>query len=90
MGRRFVRLSKNWAGPFPLPGDGAFLSMTYVRYVPIPGTEKTANCSYLERWDSSLKALRYAREGTAGVCYGASIYRPGKTPAVINIRRSGD
>jgi hypothetical protein len=21
------------------------------RYVPIPGSEKTANCSYVERWD---------------------------------------
>ena len=88
--RRFVRLSKNWAAPFPLPGDGAFLSMTYVRYVDIPGTKKTANCSYLERWDGNLKPLRFAREGTAAICHGASIYRPGKTPATINIRRSGD
>jgi hypothetical protein len=88
--RRFVRLSKNWAAPFPLPGDGAFLSMTYVRYVAIPGTDKTANCSYLERWDGELKQIRFAREGTAAVCYGASMYRPGKTPAVIDIRRSGD
>lgn len=88
--RRFVRLSKNWAAPFPLPGDGAFLSMTYVRYVEIPGTKKTANCSYLERWDGELKKIRFAREGTTAVCYGASMYRAGKTPAVINIRRSGD
>jgi hypothetical protein len=88
--RRFVRLSKNWAAPFPLPGEGAFLSMTYVRYVPIPGTTKTANCSFLERWDSSLKKLRFAREGTAAICYGASMYRPGKTPATINIRKSGE
>jgi hypothetical protein len=88
--RRFVRLSKNWAAPFPLPGDGAFLSMTYVRYVTIPGTDKTANCSYLERWDGELKTIRFAREGTAAVCYGASMSRPGKTPSVINIRRSGD
>jgi hypothetical protein len=88
--RRFVRLSKNWAGPFPLPGEGAFLSMTYVRYVAIPGTEKTANCSYLERWDAELNKIRFAREGTAAVCYGASMFRPGKTPATINIRRSGD
>jgi hypothetical protein len=87
---RFVRLSKNWAAPFPLPGDGAFLSMTYVRYVPIPGTDKTANCSYLERWDASLKTVRFAREGAAAVCYGASMYRAGKTPATINIRRGGD
>jgi len=88
--RRFVRLSKNWAAPFPLPGEPAFLSMTYVRYVPIPTTQKTANCSYLEYWDASLKTIRFAREGTAAVCYGASMYRPGKTPAAINIRRSGD
>jgi len=88
--RRFVRLSRNWAAPFPLPGEGAFLSMTYVRYVEIPGTKKTANCSYLERWDEKLKPLRFAREGTAAVCYGASMYRPGKTPATINLRRSGD
>lgn len=88
--RRFVRLSPNWAAPFPLPGEGAFLSMTYVRYVPLPGTKKTANCSYLERWDGSLKKVRFAREDTAAVCYGASMYRPEKTPATINIRRSGD
>ena len=88
--RRFVRLSKNWAAPFPLAGEGAFLSMTYVRYVEIPGTKKTANCSYLERWDGELKPIRFAREGAAAVCYGASMYRAGKTPATINIRRSGD
>jgi hypothetical protein len=88
--RRFVRLSKNWAAPFPLPGEGALLSMTYVRYVPIPGSKKTANCSYVERWDASLKKVRYAREGSAAICYGASMYRPGRDPAVITIRKSGD
>jgi len=88
--RRFVRLSPNWAAPFPLAGDGAFLSMTYNRYVPIPGSKKTANCSYLERWDSTLKKIRFAREGTSAVCYGASMYGPGKTPTTINLRRSGD
>jgi len=88
--RRFVRLSPNWAAPFPLAGDAAFLSMTYNRYVPIPGTTKTANCSYLERWDASLKKIRFAREGTAAICYGASMFRAGKTPATINLRRSGD
>ena len=88
--RRFVRLSPNWAAPFPLPGDGAFLTMTYNRYVPISGTKKTANCSYLERWDGTLKKTRFAREGTAAICYGASMYRPAKTPATIHIRRGSD
>jgi hypothetical protein len=88
--RRFIRLSPNWAAPFPLPGDGAFLTMTYNRYVPIPGSKKTANCSYLERWDGNLKKIRFAREGTAAICYGASMYRPAKTPPTVNIRRSGD
>jgi hypothetical protein len=88
--RRFVRLSPNWAAPFPLSGDAAFLSMTYNRYVPIPGSKKTANCSYLELWDSSLKKIRFAREGSAAVCYGASMFRAGKNPVTINVRRSGD
>lgn len=88
--RRFERLSPNWAAPIPLPGEPTFLTLTYVRYVPISGTEKTANCSYLERWDSSLKKLRYAGEGTAAVCYGACMYRPGKTPPTISVRKSGD
>jgi hypothetical protein len=88
--RRFVRLSPNWAAPFPLRGEPAFLTMNYQRYVPIPGTKKTANCSYLERWDANLKQVRYAREGTAAICYGASMYRPGKTPTTVNIRKSGD
>jgi len=87
---RFVRLSPNWAAPFPLPGDGAFLTMTYNRYVPIPGSKKTANCSYLERWDSSLHKVRFARRDAAAVCYGASVYRPGKTPATVGILRSND
>jgi len=88
--RRFVRLSKNWAAPFPLPGEGAFLSMTYVRYVPIPGSKKTANCSYLERWDEGLKEVRYARAGAAAICYGASMYRPGKTPVTVTVRKNAD
>ena len=88
--RRFVQLSPNWAAPFPLQGEGAFLTMTYNRYVPIPDSTKTANCSYLERWDSGLKKIRFAREGAAAICHGASMYRAGKTPATINIRRSGD
>jgi hypothetical protein len=89
-GRRFVRLSPNWAAPIPLPGEAAFLAMNYARYVPIAGTKKTANCSYLERWDASLKKVRYAREEAAAICYGASLFRPGKTPATINIRKSAD
>jgi hypothetical protein len=88
--QRFVRLSPGWAAPFPLPGEAAFLTLSYPRYVPIPGSKKTANCSYMERWDSSLKKIRYAREGTAAICYGASMYRPGKTPRTIHIRKSGD
>jgi hypothetical protein len=87
--RRFVRPSSNWAAPFPLPGESAFLAVNYQRYVPIPETQKTANCSYLERWDASLKKVRYAPEGSGAVCYGASMHRPGKTPATITIRKDG-
>lgn len=87
---RLVRLSPNWAAPIPLPGEAAFVTYTYNRYVPIAGSKKTANCTYFERWDAGLNKVRYARERTAAICYGASIFRPGRTPATVNIRRDGD
>ena len=80
--KRLVRLSPNWAAPIPLPEEPAFLTLTEVRYVPIAGSSMTANCSYAERWNANLKRVRYAFPGAA-ICYGFSLYRPGKTPAVI-------
>jgi hypothetical protein len=87
---RLVRLSPNWATPIPLPGQPAFLTFTENRYVPIPASKKTANCSYIERWDEKLNHIRYAREKSAALCYGMSMYRPGLTPAVITLRRSAE
>jgi WD40 repeat protein len=87
-GPRFVRLSPNWATPIPLPGEPAFLTFTENRYVSIPASKKTANCSYIERWDEKLNHIRYAREKSAALCYGMSMYRPGLTPPVITLRRS--
>ncbi len=89
-GPRLVRLSPNWAAPIPLPGDSAFLSLTENRYVPIPDTKKTANCSYMERWDVQLNKVRYARPNTAALCYGACLFRPDRTPTRITFRRSAD
>jgi hypothetical protein len=135
--RKLIQLSPNYATPFPLPGEPAFLTLTENRYVTIPGSTKTANCSYLERWAANLKEscdnyeayrrfhgvssddvvegltreeyekqlrenkekghecygqpeVRYARKESAAICYGASMYRPGKTPAVITIRNRVD
>ena len=88
--KRFVRLSPNWATPFPLPGESAFLTFTENRYVPIPGSTKTANCWYIEHWDEDLARLRYARENTAAICYGFSMYRPGKNPSVVTLRRTSN
>ena len=88
--KRLVRLSPNWATPIPLPGESAFLTFTENRYIPIPGSSKTANCSYMERWDEKLNKVRYAREKSAALCYGESMYRPGKNPSVITMRRSND
>src|SRR5439155_7885016 len=88
--KRFVRLSPNWATAFPLPGESAFLTFTGNRYVPIPRSTKTANCWYLERWDENLRRIRYARENTAAICYGFSMYRPSKNPAVIALRRTSE
>jgi len=89
-GPRLVRLSPNWATPIPLPGEPAFLTFTENRYVPIPGSKKTANCSYIERWDEKLNNIRYAREKSATFCYGMSMYRAGLTPAVITLRRGSE
>jgi hypothetical protein len=88
--KRFVRLSPNWATPFPLPDESAFFTFTENRYVPIPGSKKTANCWYIERWNEMLNHIRYARENTAAICYGFSMYRRGKNPAVITLRRTSD
>jgi hypothetical protein len=124
--RKLIRLSPNWATPIPLPGEAAFLTLTENRYVQIPGTTKTAICSYLERWGANIKEdcqekrwatnvpeeffeeeswrglgleppicagepeVRYARKNSAAICYGASVYRSGKTPAVISIRNATD
>lgn len=89
-GPRFVSLSPNWATPILLPGEPAFLTFTENRYVPIPGSKKTANCSYIERWDDKLNHIRYAREKSAALCYGMSMYRPEKDPRVITLRRGAD
>jgi hypothetical protein len=89
-GPRLVRLSPNWATPIPLPGEPAFLTFTENRYVPIPASKKTANCSYIERWDEKLNHIRYARKKSAALCYGMSMYRPGLTPAVITLRRNSE
>ncbi len=124
--RKLIRLSPNWATPIPLPGEAGFLTLTENRYVQIPGTTKTALCSYLERWGADIKEdclekgwaanikeeffedeswrglgleppicagepqARYARKNSAAICYGASMYRPGKTPGVITIRNGQD
>jgi hypothetical protein len=122
--RKLIRLSPNWATPIPLPGEAAFLTLTENRYVQIPGTTKTAICSYLERWGADIKEdclekrwaadikqeffedeswrdfgdpicagepeVRYARKNSAAICYGASMYRPGKDPAVVTISSGAD
>lgn len=91
-GPRFVRLSPNWAAPFPLPGEPAFLTYAENRYMPIPGSHKTANCSYIERWDARLQKIRYARPGTAAICYGACLYQQGVNSArvIVLTNRNGN
>ena len=102
--RKLVKFSPNWATPIPLPGEAAFLTVTAKRYVEIPGSSKTANCSYLERCSANLHEkcyqdgpicdgwpeVHYARKGSAAICYGVSMYRPGGNPAIITIRKGGD
>ena len=87
--KRLVRLSPNGATPFPLPGEPAFLTWTENRYVPYGDGTHTENSSYVEHWDTALKAVRYAQGKAAGACRGASMYRPGRIPAVLAIRADG-
>jgi hypothetical protein len=87
---RLVRLSPNWATPIPLPGESAFLTFTENRYIPIPGSSKTVNCSYMEHWDEKLNKIRYARENAAAIRYGVSMYRPSRTPPIITIHKNAD
>jgi hypothetical protein len=51
---------------------------------------KTANYSYMEHWDEKLNKIRYAREKSAALCYGVSMYRPSKSPSVITSRRRAE
>src|SRR5947199_4211507 len=53
--RKLIQLSPNYATPIPLPGEAAFLTLTENRYVQIPGSTKTENCSYVERWGANIK-----------------------------------
>ena len=85
-GKRLVRLSPNGATPYPLPGEPAFLTLTENRYVPFGDGKKTANSFYVERWGADLKPVRYANGKAAGECYGASMYRPGRSPATVCIQ----
>ena len=82
-GKRLVQLSPNGVDVYPLPDEPAFLTLVQNLYVPFGDGKHTANCSYVERWDAAFKPVRYAKEKAAGKCYGASMYRPGKTPAVV-------
>jgi hypothetical protein len=73
------------AMPIPLPGEPLFLVLGTNRYEPIPGSKKTANISYLTRFDAALNGTHYVQLRTAPIFYGASLYRPGKSPAVMKI-----
>jgi hypothetical protein len=44
----------------------------------------------MEHWDEKLNKIRYAREKSAALCYGFSMYRPGRDPTVITMRRSSE
>lgn len=74
--------------PMALPGEPFFLVLGMNRYEPIPGSKKTANISYLTRFDAALNGTPYVQLRTAPIFYGASLYRPGKSPAVIKISQN--
>jgi len=69
-------------------GEPAFLTLTENRYVPIQD-DQDRELLLIEHWDAQLQKIRYAEEST-GHLYGASVYRPERTPAVITIRQNAD
>ena len=73
------------AMPIPLPGEPFFLVLGTNRYELIPGSKKTANISYLTRFDAGLNGTPYVQLRTAPIFYGASLHRPGKLPVVMKI-----
>jgi hypothetical protein len=71
--------------PIPLTGESYFLAVSEKRYEPIPGSSHTANLSYLARFDASLRETPYVNAGSAPNFYGASLFRPGRTPVVMEV-----
>ena len=60
------------------PGDSEIVIA--IRYLQAEGISQS----------QMLNHIRYAREDTAAICYGFSMYRRGKNPAVITLRRTSD
>ena len=74
--RRMVRLGPNWAIPIPIPNEASFFSEMEERYRPLGNGKRTVNCSYLERWDSEFRKIRYCRDVPA-IFGGACAWREG-------------
>ena len=66
VGKRLVRLSPNYAEPFPLPGEagvpGRWRNSVTCRLATV---QHTVNCSYVEHWDARVPsgALRAGKSG---------------------------
>ena len=82
MRRRLVRLGPNGAIPIPIPNEASFFSEMEERYRPLGDSKRTVNCSYLERWDSEFRKIRYSRDFPA-IFGGACAWREGSSPLTM-------
>jgi len=82
---RMIPLSIDEAVVYPLRGDAAFLSVATTLFdVAIPHSDMHETSQYLERWNAHFHHVRYGTEAAAWF-YGASVYRPGRTPTIITV-----
>ena len=80
--RRLVRLGPHRAIPIPIPNEPSFFSEVEERYRPLGEGKRTVNCSYLERWDSEFRKVRYSRDVPA-IFGEACGWRKGSAPLTM-------
>jgi hypothetical protein len=83
--KKAIFLSANPAMAIPHGTRDGFFCVTEERYQPLPGTEKTVNCLYLDWWDAELHRTRFAK--AISLFGGASVRAKGHPPLDIPYHR---
>lgn len=86
--RRMMELAPNGGSIILLPEVPCFACVCDQRYLPL-GDGRTANCSYLDLWDSQMRRTRFAEKKPAQF-HGASLLVNSRPPLVISIGEDGN